>query len=125
MLWLWHPPRARPAPPARRTSASRSPGHPSPGRVPVDQIDRLVSAFVASATFTEHRGKQGAPRIATRDHLSDHRPDYDVWNDQLLTPLGVGPVVRVDTDHAVVDGVVDEVRASISDLPGDERITPE
>jgi hypothetical protein len=34
-------------------------------------------------------------------HLDRHRSDDELWNDELLRPLGIGPVLEVDTSADV------------------------
>lgn len=42
-------------------------------------------------------------RSSTRHagHLDSDRPSDELWNDHHLTPLGLGPVIEVDTSRAV------------------------
>jgi hypothetical protein len=45
----------------------------------------------------------------------------ELWNEELFTPLGVGPVVHVDTESALdIDDVVAQVRAAASDTTTNE-----
>jgi hypothetical protein len=49
--------------------------------------------------------------------LQAHRPDDELWADVHLRPLGVGPVVWVDTDRPV-DGatVAGQIREQVARL---------
>ena len=45
-------------------------------------------------------------------HLDHLRQDKELWNDELLRPLGLGAVVRVDTSGPVdVDAVAQQINA--------------
>lgn len=53
-------------------------------------------------------------RSATRHvgHLDDDRPPEELWNEHHLTPLGLGPVLEVDTTQAVdVGRLAEQIRA--------------
>jgi predicted kinase len=65
------------------------------------QVSRETAAARYQARVTErHRG-----------HLGHERPAAELWNDELLTPLGVGPVVPVDTESPVrVEHVTSRIR---------------
>jgi hypothetical protein len=44
-------------------------------------------------------------------HLDDLRDEEELWNNELVTPLGVGPVIEVDTSSPVdVDALAQQVR---------------
>jgi predicted kinase len=45
-------------------------------------------------------------------HLDNLRDETELWNDELVTPLGVGPVVEVDTSSPVdIDALAREISA--------------
>ena len=53
-------------------------------------------------------------RSATRHtgHLDDERPPEELWNEHHLTPLGLGPLIEVDTTAPVdIAGLAEHVRA--------------
>jgi hypothetical protein len=53
--------------------------------------------------------------------LGSQRPATELWNEELLTPLGVVHVVHVDTESALhIDDVVAQVRAAASDTATSE-----
>lgn len=55
-------------------------------------------------------------RAASRHpgHLDAERDDAELWNDELLTPLGLGPLIEVDTAGAVdVEALAAEIRAAV------------
>lgn len=48
-------------------------------------------------------------------HLGNRRPPSELWNGDLLTPLDVGPVVRVDTTSPVqVDRVAVDIERALN-----------
>jgi hypothetical protein len=48
-------------------------------------------------------------------HLDALREESELWNEELLTPLGLGPVIEVDTSAEVdLDALVSQIRTSIS-----------
>jgi hypothetical protein len=45
-------------------------------------------------------------------HLDALRDESELWNDELLTPLGVGPLIEVDTTGPVdIDALAQEITA--------------
>jgi hypothetical protein len=45
-------------------------------------------------------------------HLDDQRPPEELWNEHHLTPLGLGPLIEVDTTAPVdIAGLAEQVRA--------------
>lgn len=45
-------------------------------------------------------------------HLDDLRDEAELWNDELVTPLGLGRVIEVDTSGPVdVDALAQQIRA--------------
>lgn len=56
-------------------------------------------------------------RSATRHagHLDSERPPDELWNEAHLTPLGLGPVIEVDTNREVdIVGLAEQVRAAVT-----------
>lgn len=48
-------------------------------------------------------------------HLDDLRQESELWNEELLTPLGLGSLIEVETSTSVdVDALVSKVRAIAS-----------
>lgn len=72
---------------------------------PVVEVRCEVSKDIAAARYDA--------RVADRHagHLGRQRPPTELWNEDLLAPLGVGPVVRVDTaSPPQVDDVATRIR---------------
>ena len=45
-------------------------------------------------------------------HLDNLRDEAELWNEELVTPLGLGPVFELDTSHPVdIDALADEIIA--------------
>lgn len=60
-------------------------------------------------------------RSATRHagHLDDERPPEELWNEHHLTPLGLGPVIELDTAGPVdVGRLAREIRVLAAGRPG-------
>jgi len=60
-------------------------------------------------------------RSATRDagHLDDERPPEELWNEHHLTPLGLGPVIEVDTGGPVeVERLARAIQQLAASRPG-------
>ena len=60
-------------------------------------------------------------RSATRHtgHLDDERPSEELWNEHHLTPLGLGPVIEVDTAETVdIEHLVREILELAAGRPG-------
>jgi predicted kinase len=73
-----------------------------------------VRCQVSRKTAAARYGARAPDRHA--GHLGSRRPATELWNEELLTPLGVGPVVHVDTESALhIDDVAAQVRAAASD----------
>ena len=74
---------------------------------PLVEVRCRVSRETAAARYSA--------RVAERHrgHLGRARPSAELWSDELLTPLGVGPVVPVDTEAPVqVEQVASRIRAA-------------
>lgn len=76
---------------------------------PVVEVRCEVSRATAAARYDARAPDRHS------GHLGRRRPATELWNDELLTPLGVGPVVRVDTESAFdVQHLTARVRTAIS-----------
>jgi hypothetical protein len=52
-------------------------------------------------------------------HLDDERPPEELWNEHHLTPLGLGPVIEVDTAGSVdVERLARQIRELEASRPG-------
>lgn len=72
---------------------------------PVVEVRCEVAREIAAARYDA--------RVPDRHagHLGRQRPPEELWNEDLLAPLGVGPVVRVNTETPVrIDQVANQVR---------------
>jgi hypothetical protein len=48
-------------------------------------------------------------------HLDALRQESELWNEELLTPLGLGPLIEVETSNEVdLDALVSQIRALVS-----------
>jgi len=66
--------------------------------------------------LARYRGRTGDRH---RGHLDALRDESEIWNDDLLTPLGVGSLIDVDTSAAVdLDALVEQIRAVGTEEPG-------
>ena len=77
---------------------------------PVIEVRCTVSRTTAQARY--------AARARSRHpgHMSDRRSADELWNTQLLAPLGVGPVVTVDTEQQIDPGqLATRVRTAMRD----------
>lgn len=59
-------------------------------------------------------------RSATRHagHLDDKRPAKELWNEHHLEPLGLGPLIEVDTSRPVDVGALAERIKALAGRPG-------
>ena len=64
-------------------------------------------------------------RSATRHagHLDDKRPPEELWNEHHLEPLGLGPLIEVDTSRAVDIGALAVHIKALAGRPG-EAVRP-
>jgi hypothetical protein len=80
---------------------------------PVVEVHCQVSRKTAAARY----GARAPDRHA--GHLGSQRPATELWDEELLTPLGA--VVHVDSESALnIDDVVAQVRAAASDTTTNE-----
>ena len=80
----------------------------------------VVEVRCEVARETAAAGYDARVRQRHAGHLGGRRPTSELWNDALLTPLGVGPVIRVDTESPVqVDQLAARVRTVVSDMTDD------
>ena len=52
----------------------------------------------------------GAESARHEGHLDSLRDESELWNEKLLTPIGVGPVVEIDTTGPVdIDALAQKI----------------
>jgi predicted kinase len=80
---------------------------------PLVEVSCVCPVEVARARYAERSGSRHA------GHLDARRGDDELWDPQHTQPLGVGPLVEVDTTRPVaIPELAERVRAAVSRAAG-------